>query len=152
MKLKINTIDYEVDKFFNNMPLLWLLRDIIELKGTKYGCGTGACGACVVLINDEPVNSCVFPSGFAVGKNITTIEGLSLNNSHPLQKSWEEIQVPQCGYCQSGQILTALALLKNNPNPDDDDVKKAMSGVICRCGTYPRIIEAIKLASRKMRE
>ena len=131
-----------------NMPLLWALRDYMGLTGTKFGCGIAQCGACTVHIDGEPVRSCVLPSSAAEGKEITTIEGLSENNDHPVQLAWIEAQVPQCGYCQSGQIMSAVALLKKNPNPSDEDIDQAMSKVLCRCGTYPRIKRAIKEASK----
>lgn len=123
-----------------DMPLLWALRDILGLKGTKFGCGKGLCGACTIHINDEAVKSCLTPVRAAKGQRITTIEGLS----HPLQQAWEEFQVPQCGYCQAGQIMCAAAMLKANPKPSDVEINSAMAGNICRCGTYPRIRAAIK--------
>jgi isoquinoline 1-oxidoreductase alpha subunit len=132
------------------MPLLWAIRDFIGLTGTKFGCGIGQCGACVVHLDGSPVRSCVIPSSAVDGKEITTIEGLSKNNDHPVQLAWISAQVPQCGYCQSGQIMSAAALLKKNPNPSDDDIDTAMSSVLCRCGTYPRIKKAIKQASQKL--
>jgi len=131
-----------------NMPLLWALRDYMGLTGTKFGCGIAQCGACTVHIDGEPVRSCVLPSAAAEGKEITTIEGLSENNDHPVQLAWIEAQVPQCGYCQSGQIMSAVALLKEKPNPSDEDIDQAMSKVLCRCGTYLRIKRAIKEASK----
>ncbi len=137
--------EIEVDP---NMPLLWALRDYMGLTGTKFGCGIAQCGACTVHIDGEPVRSCVLPSVAAEGKEITTIEGLSENNDHPVQLAWIEAQVPQCGYCQSGQIMSAVALLKEKPNPSDEDIDQAMSKVLCRCGTYPRIKRAIKEASK----
>lgn len=130
------------------MPLLWAIRDFAGLTGTKFSCGIAVCGACVVLLEGTPVRSCVMPVSAAEGKSVTTIEGLSENNDHPVQKAWIELQVPQCGYCQSGQILTAVALLERNPKPSDEDITNAMNSVLCRCGTYPRIKEAIKLASK----
>lgn len=132
------------------MPLLWAIRDFIGLTGTKFGCGIGQCGACVVHLDGIPVRSCMIPSSAVVGKEITTIEGLSKNNNHSVQLAWISEQVPQCGYCQSGQIMTAAALLKKNPNPSDEDVDAAMGAVLCRCGTYPRIKKAIKQASQKL--
>lgn len=131
-----------------DMPLLWYLRDILGLTGTKYGCGIGACGCCMVLIDDDPVQSCVVPVKSLIGKVVVTIEGLSEDNSHPVQKTWEAEQVPQCGYCQSGQIINAVALLKKHKNPDEEVIKQHMSSVLCRCGTYPRILQAIKAVSR----
>ena len=140
-KLKINgeihTIDVDPD-----MPLLWAIRDIIGLTGTKYGCGIGQCGACKVLLNDSPVQSCMVPLSFAKDKNITTIEGTS-KNLQLLQDSWAELNVPQCGFCQPGQLIAATALLDNNENPSDKDIDEAMIGNICRCGTYKRIRYAI---------
>lgn len=130
------------------MPLLWVLRDLLGLTGTKYGCGISLCGACTVLADGEPVRSCTTPLSEVNGKKITTIEGLSKDRSHPVQQAWIEEQVPQCGYCQSGQILSAVALLTRKPRPSDADVDEAMSGVLCRCGTYPRIRRAIRRAAR----
>lgn len=130
-----------------DMPLLWAIRDFVGLTGTKFGCGIGQCGACTVLIDNQPVRSCSLPVSAAKGK-ILTIEGLSENNDHPIQKAWIEAQVPQCGYCQSGQILNAVALLDKHPKPTDEEIHQAMDGVLCRCGTYPRIKKAIKLASK----
>jgi isoquinoline 1-oxidoreductase alpha subunit len=130
------------------MPLLWAIRDFMGLTGTKFGCGIAQCGACTVHIDGEAVRSCVLPSSAAEGKEITTIEGLSENNDHPVQLAWIEAQVPQCGYCQSGQIMSAAALLKEKPNPSDEEIDLAMSQVLCRCGTYPRIKKAIKEAAK----
>jgi len=130
------------------MPLLWAIRDYAGLTGTKFSCGIAVCGACTVLMEGAPVRSCVMPVSAAAGKSITTIEGLSKNNDHPVQKAWIEAQVPQCGYCQSGQILSAVALLERKPNPTDEDIDNAMNSVLCRCGTYPRVRKAIKLASK----
>jgi isoquinoline 1-oxidoreductase alpha subunit len=130
-----------------DMPLLWFLHDIIDLTGTKFSCGMGVCGACTVLINGEAARSCVTPMKAIGGKDITTIEGLSVNGDHPLQKAWKQGFVPQCGYCQSGQIMQAAALLKKKPKPTDKDIDDAMSGNICRCGTYQRIRKAIKVAA-----
>jgi isoquinoline 1-oxidoreductase alpha subunit len=132
------------------MPLLWAIRDFIGLTGTKFGCGIGQCGACVVQLDGQPVRSCVIPSSAVNGKEITTIEGLSKNNDHAVQLAWISQQVPQCGYCQSGQIMTAAAFLRKIPNPSDEDIDAAMSSVLCRCGTYPRIKKAIKEASQKL--
>jgi isoquinoline 1-oxidoreductase alpha subunit len=128
------------------MPLLWALRDLLGLTGTKYSCGISVCGACTVLVEGKPVRSCVTPVSTVSGKAITTIEGLSPDRSHPVQQAWLEEQVPQCGYCQSGQILSAVALLNTTPEPSDADIDTAMSGVLCRCGTYQRIRKAIKRA------
>jgi isoquinoline 1-oxidoreductase alpha subunit len=132
------------------MPLLWVIRDLVGLQGTKYGCGIAQCGACTVYLNGNPVRSCSIPVATAAKQNITTIEGLSDDNTHAVQKAWLEEQVPQCGYCQSGQIMAAAALLKRNPNPTDQDIDAAMMGNICRCGTYPRIRKAIKTAAQIM--
>ena len=133
------------------MPILWVVRDILHLTGTKYGCGVAQCGACVIHLDGEAVRSCVTKIKRAEGKKITTIEGLSQNNDHPAQKAWQEIDVPQCGYCHSGQIMSAAVLLRENPNPTDEDIDNAMSGNICRCGTYPRIRKAIHLAAEIQR-
>lgn len=146
INLKINSKDYSID-VDPQMPLLWAIRDFVGLKGTKYGCGIAQCGACTVHLNGQPVRSCSLPVAAVANKNITTIEGLSDDNSHPVQKAWIEEQVPQCGYCQSGQIMAAAALLSKNTSPNDADIDAAMQGHICRCGTYPRIKRAIKKAS-----
>jgi isoquinoline 1-oxidoreductase subunit alpha len=130
-----------------NTPLLWVIRESLGLTGTKYGCGMAQCGACAVHIDGQAVRSCVTPVARAVGKQVTTIEGLSSDLSHPLQQAWIEIDVPQCGYCQSGQIMSAAVLLAENPKPTDDDIDQGMSGNICRCGTYPRIRHAIHRAA-----
>jgi len=139
---KTHRVDVEPD-----MPLLWVLRDIIGLTGTKYACGISVCGACTVHVNGEAVRSCVLPVSAVVGKRITTIEGLSADSSHPVQRAWIELDVPQCGYCQSGQIMAAAALLAKIPKPTDADIDRAMSGILCRCGTYQRIRAAIKKAA-----
>ena len=131
-----------------NMPLLWVIRDVLNLRGTKYGCGMALCGACTVHINGEATRSCITPISEAAGKKVTTIEGLSADLSHPVQKAWIELDVPQCGYCQSGQIMSAAALLRKTPRPTDAEVDDAMSGIICRCGTYQRIREAIHRAAQ----
>ncbi len=131
-----------------DMPLLWVLRDVLKMKGTKYGCGVGACGACTVQIDGRPVRSCQTPIA-NVSADVTTIEGLSEDGSHPLQQAWMELDVPQCGYCQAGQLMTASALLANNSNPTDAEINAAMNGNICRCGTYMRIREAIHLAASR---
>jgi isoquinoline 1-oxidoreductase subunit alpha len=149
-KLEINgrTLTADVDA---DTPLLWVLRDHLGLVGTKYGCGIAQCGACTVHLNGAAVRSCVLPvSAIKTGK-VTTVEGLSEKGDHPLQKAWDEVDVPQCGYCQAGQIMTAAALLKKNPNPTSQDITNAMNGNICRCGTYHRIHEAVVLASAKMK-
>jgi isoquinoline 1-oxidoreductase alpha subunit len=132
------------------LPLLWAIRELVGLTGTKYGCGISQCGACTVHLNGNPIRSCSFPVSAAAKQQITTIEGLSPDNSHPVQQAWIAEQVPQCGYCQSGQIMSAVALLKHTLSPTDNDIDKAMQGNICRCGTYPRIRKAIKTAAAKM--
>jgi aerobic-type carbon monoxide dehydrogenase small subunit (CoxS/CutS family) len=132
----------------SDTPLLWVLRDDLQLTGTKYGCGIGACGACTVHVNGEAVRSCQIPVSQLVGKKITTIEGLSRNSNHPLQKAWAEEQVSQCGYCQSGQIMSAAALLAKTPNPGDAQIDSAMSGNICRCASYQQIRAAIHRAAK----
>jgi isoquinoline 1-oxidoreductase alpha subunit len=151
IQLTVNQKKYEVD-VSPDMPLLWVIRDVIGLTGTKYGCGIAHCGACTILLNGEAIRSCTTPVSKAGGKNITTIEGLSADNSHPLQRAWLELDTPQCGYCQSGQIMSAAALLKEKSDPTDDDIDDAMSGNLCRCGTYPRIRKAIHLAARLQKE
>jgi aerobic-type carbon monoxide dehydrogenase small subunit (CoxS/CutS family) len=130
-----------------DMPLLWVVRDQLGLTGTKFGCGIAQCGACTVQLDGQAVRSCAVPVSSAVGKRVTTIEGLAADRSHPLQRAWIELDVPQCGYCQSGQIMTASALLAKNPHPSDADIDAAMSGNICRCGTYQRIRAAIHRAA-----
>ena len=130
-----------------DMPLLWVLRDVLGLTGTKYGCGMALCGACTVHLDGEPIRSCVTPVSAASGKRVTTIEGLSPDNSHPVQRAWIELDVPQCGYCQSGQIMSAAALLAQTAQPSDAEIDAAMGGNICRCGTYQRIRKAIHRAA-----
>ncbi|HEY9052125.1 MAG TPA: (2Fe-2S)-binding protein [Gammaproteobacteria bacterium] len=130
----------------SDTPLLWALRDGLKLTGTKYGCGISECGTCTVLVDGKPVKSCVTPVSAVMGKKITTIEGLSDDNSHPVQQAWIAEEVPQCGYCQSGQILTAVALLDRIPNPTEADIEEFMNPVLCRCGTYPRIRTAVRKA------
>jgi len=132
--------------------LLWVLREHLKLTGTKFGCGSGLCGACTVHLDGHPIRACITPVSAVAGKSVTTIEGLSKNRSHPLQKAWIEAQVPQCGYCQSGQIMQAAALLESNKNPSRDEIVAYMNGNICRCGTYLRIIRAIKIASAEVNE
>ena len=146
VKLQINGKEHEIEAD-PAMPLLWALRDLLGLTGTKYSCGISACGACTVLVDGKPVRSCVTPVSSVSGNAIMTIEGLSNDRSHPVQQAWLEEQVPQCGYCQSGQIMAAVALLSQKPNPTEADIDTAMSGVLCRCGTYPRIRKAIKRAA-----
>ena len=149
--LNINKKTYEVD-VNPDTPLLWVLRDTLGLVGTKYGCGVAQCGACAVHLNGEAVRSCVTKVSRAAGQQVTTIEGLSKLNDHALQIAWAELDVPQCGYCQSGQLMSAAVLLRENPNPTDQDIDDAMSGNICRCGTYPRIRLAIHKAAELQRE
>jgi isoquinoline 1-oxidoreductase alpha subunit len=129
-------------------PLLWVVRDQLGLTGTKYGCGAGMCGACTVHLDGKPVRSCQTPLAATAGKSVITIEGLSLHGDHPLQKAWVDLQVPQCGYCQSGQLMQAAALLAANKTPSRDDIVRHMDGNICRCGTYPRILRAIESAAK----
>ncbi len=129
------------------MPLLWAIRDLAGLTGTKFGCGKALCGACTVHVDGEPVRACSYPVSAAAGRTVTTIEGLSADGSHPVQVAWRELNVPQCGYCQSGQIMSAAALLARNPKPSDGDIDTAMSGNLCRCGTYTRIRQAIHRAA-----
>jgi aerobic-type carbon monoxide dehydrogenase small subunit (CoxS/CutS family) len=150
-KLIVNNIEHEVSADAE-MPLLWVLRDRLNLTGTKYGCGIAQCGACMVLIDGIAIPSCVTSIASANNKQITTIEGLPSNNSHPVQRAWIELQVPQCGYCHSGQILSAAALLEKNNNPSDSDIDTAMSPILCRCGTYQRIRLAIHRAAELMNE
>ncbi len=149
--LKVNGKEHRVEAL-PDTPLLWVLRDHLGLTGTKFGCGAALCGACTVLVNGEATRSCVTPVSSVLGKEITTIEGLSADGSHPLQKAWITDEVPQCGYCHSGQIMAAAALLSKNPAPSDADIDRTMSGNICRCGTYQRIRQAIHRAARMMAE
>ena len=146
MKLTVNGKTHDLD-VEGDTPLLWVIRDEVGLTGTKFGCGIGACGACTVLLEGEPTRSCVLPMSAVAGKSITTIEGLSADKSHPVQKAWIAESVPQCGYCQSGMILTAAALLKRKANPTDSEIDAAMTN-ICRCGTYNRMRKAIHRAAR----
>lgn len=146
IKLTINGKQQSID-VDPQMPLLWAIRDVVGLKGTKYGCGVAQCGACTVHLNGEAVRSCVTKVSRAADQQVVTIEGLSQNNDHPLQQAWQQIDVPQCGYCHSGQIMSAAVLLREKPNPTDADIDAAMAGNICRCGTYPRIRKAIHLAA-----
>jgi aerobic-type carbon monoxide dehydrogenase small subunit (CoxS/CutS family) len=146
LKLSVNGKEYSVDVAADT-PLLWVLRERLGLTGTKYGCGIAQCGACTVLANGTAIRSCVTPVSSVTGKEITTIEGLSADRSHPLQEAWIDEDVPQCGYCQSGQIMAAAALLARKKKPSDADIDAAMSGVLCRCGTYQRIRRAIHLAA-----
>lgn len=148
-KLQINGKEQQVD-VAEDTPLLWVLRDHLELVGTKYGCGIAQCGACTVHFDGTAVRSCIMPVASVGTSAITTIEGLSQNGDHPLQQAWNEIDVPQCGYCQAGQIMTAAALLKQNPHPTYQEIDSTMHGNICRCAAYHRIREAVKLASTKI--
>jgi len=132
-------------------PLLWVLRDVLNLHGTKYGCGIAQCGACTVHVNGEPMRSCSVPLSGVAGAKVTTIEGLSANGTHPLQVAWREIDVPQCGYCQAGQIMSAAALLAKTPHPTDQQINSAMDGNLCRCGTYVRVRQAIHKAASTMK-
>lgn len=146
--LKVNGKIRKVD-IDPTTPILWVLRDHLGLIGTKYGCGIAQCGACTIHLNGTAIRSCMLPVSAVGNQEITTIEGLSENGDHPVQKAWLEHDVAQCGYCQAGQIMSAVALLKTNPNPSDEEIEAAMNGNICRCGTYTRIKEAIKTAAKK---
>jgi isoquinoline 1-oxidoreductase alpha subunit len=142
-----------VSRQFNgdpNMPLLWYVRDELGLTGSKFGCGTGLCGACTVHVAGAAVRGCITPVSEAEGKDVTTVEGLSPDGNHPVQRAWRDVNVPQCGYCQSGQIMNAAALLNQNPNPSDQDIIDAMDGNICRCGTYQRIFAAVRKAAQEV--
>lgn len=145
--LKINGKSHQID-VTPETPLLWALRDHLDMVGTKYGCGVGLCGSCTVLLDGEPARSCTLPVEAVAGLEITTIEGFAPDGDHPVQRAWNEEDVAQCGYCQGGQILTAAALLAKNPDPDDAAIDAAMAGNICRCGTYPRIRKAVRLAAK----
>ncbi len=146
LTLLVNKQKKEID-VDPSMPLLWALRDYLGLTGTKFSCGIAQCGACTVLMDGEPMRACVIPTSLAEGKELITIEGLSENNDHPVQKAFIQEQVPQCGFCQSGQIMSVAALLDKHPNPLDEEIHLAMDSILCRCGTYPRIKKAIKTAS-----
>jgi aerobic-type carbon monoxide dehydrogenase small subunit (CoxS/CutS family) len=146
LTLTVNNVTTTVD-VSPDTPLLWVLRDVLNSTGTKYGCGMGLCGACTVLLDGKPVRSCMTRLSGAAGRAITTIEGLSPDGLHPVQVAWEAIDVPQCGYCQAGQIMSAAALLSHTPHPTDAEIDSAMSGNLCRCGTYPRIRQAIHEAA-----
>lgn len=146
IQLRVNSASATVD-VPPEMPLLWVLRDILDLKGTKFGCGIGLCGACTVHLGGRAVRSCLTQVGSVGNQPITTIEGLSSDGLHPMQVAWEAVDVPQCGYCQAGQIMSAVALLKENPHPTDEDINSTMSGNLCRCGTYARIRQAIHAAA-----
>jgi isoquinoline 1-oxidoreductase alpha subunit len=146
IRLTVNGTERQVDAD-ENMPLLWVLRDLLGLTGTKYGCGEALCGACTVHLDGQAVRSCVTPMRRAAGRTVTTIEGLSPHGDHPLQRAWVELGVPQCGFCQAGQIMTAAALLAENPRPSDDDIDHSLAGNLCRCGTYLRIRAAVRKAA-----
>ncbi|AVH34178.1 (2Fe-2S)-binding protein [Vibrio fluvialis] len=147
--LNVNGVDREIDAT-PDTPILWAIRDHLEMTGTKFGCGMAQCGACTVHLNGQPIRSCVTPIQAAVGQKITTIEGIQSRAAQVIQQAWDELQVPQCGYCQSGQVMSAVALLERNPNPSDEDIDAAMSGNICRCATYVRIRKAIKDAAAQL--
>jgi isoquinoline 1-oxidoreductase alpha subunit len=147
IRFNLNSKPVEID-VDPNMPLLWALRDILGMTGTKFGCGMAQCGACTVHLNGQPIRSCVMPLSAIADKDVSTIEGLSASAEHPVQQAWLEHNVPQCGYCQSGQIMSAVALLNEHPDPDDETIDSYMQGNICRCGTYPRIKAAIKTAAK----
>ncbi len=149
VQLKVNGVDRQFDGSLD-MPLLWYLRDVLKLTGTKFGCGQGLCGCCTVHINGTAMRSCITPLKAAAGKSVTTIEGLSANGDHPVQKAWKDVNVPQCGYCQSGQIMQAASMLKQTPKPTNSQIDAAMRGNICRCGTYQRIRTAIQMAAKVM--
>jgi len=150
MKLDVNGAVREVDAQ-EEMPLLWVLRDLLGMTGTKFGCGMAQCGACTVHLDGAAVRSCVLPASAVGGRKITTIEGLSTDGSHAVQKAWAEVDVVQCGYCQSGQIMSAAALLAQNPSPTDEDISAALAGNLCRCGTYQRVREAVHKAASFLR-
>ena len=147
--LNVNNEIHQVDAP-DDMPLLWVLRDLLQMTGTKFGCGLGQCGACTVHVNGQAIRSCITPVMVAKNAKITTIEGVSETGDHAIQIAWQDNNVPQCGYCQSGQIMNALTLLESNKSPNDEDIENHMSGNICRCGTYPRIKDAIKQAAKVM--
>ena len=144
--VRVNGTEHRLD-VDPEMPLLWVLRDVLNLTGTKYGCGEALCGACTVHVDDRVVRSCVVPVGRVAGTAVVTIEGLSSDGSHPLQRAWAELGVPQCGFCQAGQLMTAAGLLKKHPRPTNEQIDQSMAGNLCRCGTYPRIRAAIKTAA-----
>jgi len=149
--LRINGKEHRIEAA-NDMPLLWVLRDTLNLTGTKFGCGVGTCGACMVHVDGEPVQSCTLPAIAVKGKNITTIEGLSADSTHAVQRAWVALQIPQCGYCQSGQIMTVAALLEQNQNPSESEIDTTMNQVLCRCGTYQRIRDGVQLAAKMLKE
>ena len=146
INLSINGANHEIDAD-PDMPLLWAVRDFVKLPGTKYGCGKALCGACTMHLDGQPIRSCSMPISAVGAAKITTIEGLSADASHPVQQAWIELDVVQCGYCQSGQVMAAAALIESNPNPSDADIDAAMNGNLCRCGTYPRIRAAVRRAA-----
>jgi len=152
--LRINGKQHHIEDIDPSMPLLWALRDLLQLAGTKYGCGIGQCGACTVHVNGQPVRSCLYSVDAAAGQDVTTIEGLADPDGslHPLQQAWIDEDVAQCGYCQAGQIMSAAALLRTNPSPNDSDIDRAMAGNLCRCATYLRIRKAIRSAALRIRE
>ena len=150
LNLNVNGRTHKLSVDDPETPLLWVLRDSLGLMGTKYSCGMALCGACTVHLNSQPVRSCSTPVSAVAGKKVTTIEGVSRDNSHPVQKAWIAEEVPQCGYCQSGQIMSALSLLAKNKNPSDADIDAAMAGILCRCGTYNRVRRAIHRAAKEM--
>lgn len=149
LKLTVNNQTMQVDAA-PDTPLLWVLREHLGLKGAKFGCGVGSCGACTVIVDGRAIRSCITKVADVAGSKITTLEGLSADGTHPVQKAWDEIDVPQCGYCQSGQMMSAAALLEHTPKPTDAQIDTAMNGNLCRCGTYPRIREAIHRAAGQM--
>ncbi|KAB0285498.1 (2Fe-2S)-binding protein [Vibrio sp. D404a] len=149
LTLNVNGVDVSVDAT-PDTPILWVIRDHLSMTGTKFGCGMSLCGACTVHLNGQAIRSCITPVQAAVGQKITTIEGVESPAAKVVQEAWDELQVPQCGYCQSGQVMSAVALLEQNPNPTDDDIDAAMAGNVCRCATYVRIRNAIKQASTKL--
>lgn len=146
MKLKINNVEQSFDGD-TSMPLLWYVRDELGLSGTKYGCGTGLCGACTVHLDGQAVRGCLISVGEAEGRSVQTIEGLSADGNHPVQQAWRDLNVPQCGFCQAGQIMQAASLLKETPNPSDEEILEGMRGNICRCGCYQRIVSAVRQAA-----
>jgi isoquinoline 1-oxidoreductase alpha subunit len=152
--LRINGKQHHIEDVDPSMPLLWALRDLLQLAGTKYGCGIGQCGACTVHVNGQPVRSCLYSVDAAAGQDVTTIEGLADPDGslHPLQQAWIDEDVAQCGYCQAGQIMSAAALLRTNPSPSDSDIDRAMAGNLCRCATYLRIRKALRSAALRIRE
>lgn len=149
INLSVNKKSYSVE-VDPTTPLLWVIRDHLKLTGTKFSCGIAVCGACTVHLDGNPVRSCTMPVSMAAGKELTTIEGISSDNDHPVQQAWIAEQVPQCGYCQTGQVMTAVAMLEKNNKPSEDEIASTMNSVLCRCGTYPRIRKAILRASKSM--